>query len=160
MASRGELLEVTLTERGRPGGCATPSVEGLPAGWHLVDLEDVWVGAPPLPGRVAAADYRIALEGQVGADALASACAALLAAATLPRQRTKGDRTIDYDLRPLVLDLAAPADGVVVVRTLIHPEMGSGRPDEVVAALADAVGIPLAVQSIVRERLLLVEDLG
>ena len=63
MASRGELLEVTLTERWPAWRVREALVDGLPAGWHLVDLEDVWVGAPPLPGRVAAADYRIAIEG-------------------------------------------------------------------------------------------------
>ena len=34
---------------------------GLPEGWRLVDVYDVWLGAPALAGQVAAADYRITL---------------------------------------------------------------------------------------------------
>ncbi len=44
-------------------------------------------------------------------------------------------------------------------RTRFHPELGTGRPEEVVGALADLVGAPLAIEAIVRERLILAEDL-
>ena len=154
MASRGELLDVTLVERWPAWRIRETLVGRLPAGWRLVDLEDVWVGAPPLPGRVAAADYRIDLEGAVGPDELAAGCARLVAATTLPRSATKGDRTIDYDLRPCCSTSGRRRDGVIEVRTRIHPEYGSGRPDEVVAALARRRwGVPLAIRAIVRERL-------
>ena len=43
-------------------------------------------------------------------------------------------------------------------RTRFHPVLGTGRPEEVVAALGDAVGAPLVVTSIVRERLILAEE--
>jgi hypothetical protein len=44
-------------------------------------------------------------------------------------------------------------------RTRFHPELGTGRPEEVVAALGDRVGEVLQASSIVRDRLVLVEDL-
>lgn len=153
-------MEVTLTERWPIWRVRAAVADHLPAGWRLLDLEDVWVGAPALPGRIAAADYRIAFAGSVDPVRLAAACAALLAAPALPRSRPKGDRTIDYDLRPLLIDISAPGDAVLWVRTRIHPELGSGRPEEVVAALADAVGEALTIGSIERERLVLAEDLG
>ena len=45
------------------------------------------------------------------------------------------------------------------MRTRIHPELGTGRPDEVVAALGDAMGKPLAIAQTVRRRLLLADEL-
>jgi hypothetical protein len=46
------------------------------------------------------------------------------------------------------------------MRTLSHPSLGTGRPDEVVAALGDLAGIDLEVRMVVRERLVLAEELG
>ena len=68
-----------------------------------------------------------------------------------------------YDLRPLLAGIAILEGGPLVtirIRTRFHPELGSGRPDEVVLALADALGTPIAIGSIVRERLILAGDPG
>jgi hypothetical protein len=45
------------------------------------------------------------------------------------------------------------------MRTRIHPELGTGRPDEIVAAIADELGVELKIERIRRRRLLLVDDL-
>jgi hypothetical protein len=122
---------------------------------------DVWLGGPPLAGRVVAADYRIELEGAVDVEALARAAIELLAAGNVPREREKGERRVRYDLRPLLIDVRVE-DGeppIVRARTRFHPELGTGRPEEVVGALADRLESPLVMRSIVRERLLLDEDL-
>jgi radical SAM-linked protein len=135
----------------------------LPEGWRLVDVFDVWVGAPPLAGRVIGADYRIELAGDADAAAIAGAARVLLSAATLPRQRDKGDASVDYDLRPLLADLRVVEPGppvVLRIRGRIHPELGTGRPDDVVAALGDELGRPLEVRGIVRERLIVAGDPG
>jgi hypothetical protein len=47
----------------------------------------------------------------------------------------------------------------VRLRARIHPELGTGRPDEVIAALGDEAGVTLTVESLVRERLLLADEL-
>ena len=50
--------------RSCPRGAFAKRLSGcLPGGWRLVDLFDVWIGAPALAGQVAAADYRIELDG-------------------------------------------------------------------------------------------------
>jgi hypothetical protein len=62
----------------------------------------------------------------------------------------------------LLVDVGVAAAGppvVVRARTRFHPELGSGRPGEVVAALADAAGVALEIASIERERVLLKDDL-
>jgi hypothetical protein len=43
---------------------------------------------------------------------------------------------------------------------LFHPELGTGRPEEVVAALGERLGIGLVAGSIVRERVLLTDELA
>jgi hypothetical protein len=136
-------------------------VPHLPVGWRLVDLFDVWLAGPPVAGQVAAADYRIELEGSPDVVALRRAAADVLDADRLPRERAKGDRTVAYDLRPLLIDVSVEPSPppIVRTRTRFHPELGTGRPEEVLGALADRVGAPLAARSIVREGLVLAADL-
>jgi len=95
-------------------------------------------------------------------DALRAAANELLAAPRIPRQRPKGDDSVEYDLRPLLIDITIE-DGqpvAVITRTRFHPELGTGRPEEVVAALGDQAGLSLEIAAIVRDRLILAEDLG
>jgi hypothetical protein len=122
------------------------------------------LAGPPRAGRVVAPDYLVRLADDVEGDLvgrLADAAAALLAARRLERRRAKGGGLVTYDLRPLLLDVAVDGGPPTVVRarTRIHPELGSGRPDEVVAALGDFLGADVPVASIERERLWLADDL-
>lgn len=169
MASDGELLEVVLTERLPAWQVREALAPHLPEGWALVDLADVWLGGPALAGRVVAADYRVSLEGATSGtsapsgEAVAAAARTLLAARTLPRERAKGNGMVRYDLRPLLAGIALLESGppvVIRIRTRFHPELGTGRPDEVVLALAHELGTPIAIGSIARERLVLADDPG
>lgn len=162
MAAEGELIDIVLLERW-PRWRVRDALGGrTPAGWRVVDLIDVWLAGPALAGRVAAADYRIEIGTPVAAAGLARAAAELLATDHLPRERAKGGGTTIYDLRPLLIGLTVEPGTPVVVRarTRFHPELGTGRPEEVLAALGDRMGTPLEARSITRERLLLIEDLG
>jgi hypothetical protein len=155
-----ELADILLTEFVPTWQVREGLEEHLPDGWRLVDLHDVWLGSPALAGQVAAADYRIVVTGAEG-PALATAAAGLLTATELSRERLKGGSTVRYDLRPLlanvlVLDAGPPV--ALRARTRFHPVLGTGRPEEVVAALGEAVDTPLAVTSLVRERLILAEE--
>jgi radical SAM-linked protein len=165
VAGEAELIDLSLTER-LPTWHVREALDGrLPAGWSLVDLYDVWPAGPALPGRVVAADYRFELAGPIDSAAVAEAVRRTLEAQELPRERVKGGGTVRYDLRPLIADVSvipeAAGDSPVVVRarTRFDPELGTGRPDEVLAALCDAAGRPIEAKAIVRERLILVDDL-
>jgi len=161
IAAERELAEVFLTERVPIWRIREALIERIPAGWRLVDLFDVWAGGPPLAGRVIAAAYRIELEAGAEPDRLAEAARSLLASRELPRVRQKGDGSVAYDLRPLLLDVTVePGTGAVRVQTRIHPELGSGRPEEVVAALGDRLPQPLEVRAIVRERIIVSGEVG
>jgi hypothetical protein len=68
---------------------------------------------------------------------------------------------VAYDLRPLLIaiDVRPGPAASVRVRTRFHPELGTGRPDEVLAALSEAAGVAVEPVSIVRERLIVSDDL-
>ena len=161
VAAERELAEVFLAERVPIWRVREALTGRMPAGWRLVDLYDVWVGGPPLAGRVIAADYRIELEDGPEPDSLAEAARALLAARELPRVRQKGEGSVAYDLRPLLVDVSLDrVGGLIRARTRIHPELGTGRPEEVVAALGDRLGRALEVRAIVREGVILAGEGG
>jgi len=152
-----ELADIVLTEF-VPAWSIREGLEAhLPAGWRLVEVQDVWLGSPAVAGQVVAADYRIEVTG-ADATALAAAAARLLSASELPRERLKGGSTVRYDLRPLLADVTVADVGPPVVlraRTRFDPVLGTGRPEEVVAALGDAAGRPLLAGPLVRERVIL-----
>ncbi len=136
----------------------------LPAGLSLVDLHDVWVGAPSAPAGVVAADYRVHLAGPAR-WMVEGAVLALLGAATLPRERRREKKTTAYDLRPLILGIevrGSDVSGVTLAMRLRHAPDAVGRPEEVVAALgeppAPPLPVPLVVHSIVRERVVMAGD--
>lgn len=165
MAAERELADLVLAERLPAWQVRAAVTQSLPSSCDLVELTDVWLGAPPLAGAIVGADYRITLAGSLGgdpaADVMHEAVRALLAEPTLPRIRQKGGRDVAYDLRPLVgaLDVVPGPPTLLRVRALFDPERGSGRPEEVLAALSDRLARPIAAAAIVRERLLLAEDI-
>jgi radical SAM-linked protein len=154
MLAEHELADLVLAERmtlpdlrERLAGC-------LPRGYHVTDLFDVWVGEPALAPQIAAADYRLTLLG-VGPADVRGATERLLAAESLPRVRVKETRTIRYDLRPLVrrLEVRPVADtarerqesgeraALLWMRLRHSQEGGTGRAEEVVAALAEDLSL-------------------
>ena len=161
IAAERELADIVLTSFEPVWRVREALVDRLPAGWRLVDLYDVWLGAPALAGQIVAADYRIDL-GDADVGRVATAAEALLAADRLPRERIKGTSVVPYDLRPLLLDVRVLSSGpplLVRARTRFHPELGTGKPAEVVAALEDAAGLALVIVSVNRERLILAGEL-
>jgi len=157
---RRELFDVFLVERRPVSELLERLRAAAPAGHTIVDAWDVWLGEPALPGRLAAAEYRIELDRPPGWETLADAVGALLEARSLPRSRARGGATAGYDLRPFIDSIALEperSDSLCVTMT-IDPNRGAGRPEEVLAALGDAIGEPLRPLRVVRERLVLAGD--
>ena len=157
-----ELADIVLTRSLPAWQVREALLAQVPSGWRLLDLHDVWLGEPALAAQVAAADYRIEVEAPDVAK-IAAAAQALLVARELPRERLKGGSMVGYDLRPLLIDVFVAAAGpplLIRTRTRFDPVLGTGRPEEVVAALGAAAETPLVVSSMVRERLILAVDLG
>ena len=154
MLAEHELADLYLAERLTAPDLRARLEAGMPRGYSVVDLHDVWIGETALAPQLAAADYRMTLLN-VKQSLVEQAADRLMAAEKLPRERRKEARTIPYDLRPLVLGLrvepadpaALPPDATVAISAglwmrLRHTQdRGSGRAEEVVAALADLMGL-------------------
>jgi radical SAM-linked protein len=154
MLAEHELADLFLAERLTAPDLRDRLAAGMPSGYRVVDLHDVWMGAAALAPRLVAADYRMTLLNVEPAP-LESAVGRLMDEAELPRERRKESRTVCYDLRPLILNLAAcePAEAALAadgpgtpaaglrMRLRHSQNLGSGRPDEVVAALAAELGM-------------------
>ena len=172
IAGEREILDVVLSTR-------LPIVDvrglvraGLPPGVQLVDLHDIWVGAPSASAVVVSADYRVQVSG-VAPSALQLAAEALLAASSLPCERRREKKTQAFDLRPLIVSIAVTAAlppagaGSVGQMALLrarlrHRPDAVGRAEDLVAALTAPPAPPLdgdlRVLGVVRERLLTGDD--
>jgi hypothetical protein len=157
LTADAEPIDIFLGERRTAREVRSAVAAAAPADHPVVDLHDVWLGAPALAASVVAADYRLLVAGADERD-LADAAAAILDAGRLERSRVKGDHLVTYDLRPLVLDLGTEA-GWVWMRLRVDSVLGVGRPDEVVAALSEATPGRLAVVEGGRERLWLADEM-
>ncbi|HEX7498132.1 MAG TPA: TIGR03936 family radical SAM-associated protein [Candidatus Limnocylindrales bacterium] len=165
MLAERDLADLFLAERLTSPEMRRRLAAGMPSGYRVVDLHDVWIGAPALAPQLAAADYRVTLFNVKEAD-LAAAATKLMTAEELPRQRHREKRTISYDLRPLLLEIqvrapdpaliaeygAGPAgagvDAADLWLRLRHSQDGgSGRVEEVVAALAGELGMATRLPS-------------
>jgi radical SAM-linked protein len=147
-----DLADVVLAERWPLPRLRGALSAALPAGLEVVDLYDVWLHAPSITAVLNAMSYRATVSGVPAAD-LGLAAGTLLAADRLDRTRTKGaEQRQSYDLRPLILGLAANG-GVVRMALRTSSDGPSGRPDEVLLALGEAAGHPLELVELVRERL-------
>ena len=163
-SGEAELADLWLLERRPLWAVREGLADRLPAAHRWISAEDIWLGEPALAGRVSAADWRIEL-GRPAADRarIAEAARHLIAAPSLPRTRRKGATEKPYDLRLLLEDVAVDngstaASVVLRVRTRLHPELGAGRPEEVVAALAESLGVAIEIAALARVRLVLGDE--
>ena len=162
-----DVADVVLCERWPIARLRAGLEAGLPSGFEVVELYDVWLGAPSITAALDAVSTRATVRGATGPE-LIDAVRALLAAGRLERTRAKGsEQRIAYDLRPLILELevgeeprvgspvTAGAGETSVVRMLLRSSSDgpSGRPDEVLAALGEVAGHELELVEQVRERL-------
>jgi radical SAM-linked protein len=154
-----ELLDVVLAERWSLPRLRAALTGALPPGLEIVDLYDVWLGAPSITAALAAMSHRAILAGPDPVE-VSGAVATLLEADRLHRTRAKGtERSVQYDLRPLILELGAnprpEATKQTIVRTILRTSSDgpSGRPDEVFLALGEVIGRELELVELVRERL-------
>jgi hypothetical protein len=199
MLGEHELIDVGLTECWQAHEVRHALLDAIPSGHELVDMHDVWTGAPTLPSLVVAADYRASVtllpaaakravdkatsdegttdeattdeattdeattdEGEAG-GMLDAVVEAFLASVRVEIQREKSGGAVSVDIRPLVLRLqraASLGDGAfeLHMRLRLGGAGGVGRPEEIVAALADGLPGPLRIDELVRARILLADD--
>ncbi len=168
MLAEREIVDVVLSERLTVADLRGRLERDLPRGFGLVDLYDVWLHAPSVASQLVGATYRLELAGCADAPVrgtdISAGVAALLAAGRLDRERQKEKRVVAYDLRPLIegievecWDDTDPGTGTLRCVLRHSQDEGTGRPDEVVAALAEAIGAPIETVTSTRERLVLAD---
>jgi radical SAM-linked protein len=133
--SEAEVMDVVLTEPIAPSDMAARLAPALPAGIAIASITEVLLNAPALQAALRWAEYVVTVETDETREQVESKVQTFLAASSLMRER----RGKSYDLRPLVLSLtveAVLASSVqLVMQLLADANAGTGRPDEVLAAL-------------------------
>ena len=125
----------------------------LPPGMKVISIEEMALNAPALQVQLQAAEFEITVEGEETIGLLPERVAQFIAAPEVRRDR----RGKVYNLRPLVQALSiesAKTDRAAVIRSRLQAnEAGTGRPDELAAAL----GFDPAMVKIKRTKLLFLD---
>jgi radical SAM-linked protein len=106
----------------------------LPAGMKVVAITEMPYSAPALQIQLIATEFEITVEGAETIASLSERVAQFIAATEVMRER----RGKPYNLRPLVQLLTiepGQGDRVVIRSRLQATQAGTGRPDELAAAL-------------------------
>ncbi|GIW07230.1 MAG: hypothetical protein KatS3mg060_2035 [Dehalococcoidia bacterium] len=131
-----ELVDLGFSEDLAPEALLAALRPQLPPG---VEALDAWpAGGKALTRTITAADYTARFETDRSRADLEAAIADLLARDSLILERTRGDKTRTFDLRPLIvsLELTDWQEGEAeVTMRLVAENNRAGRPDDVLAAL-------------------------
>ena len=105
----------------------------LPAGMKVISIVEMVYNAPALQMQLIATEFEITVEGAETIGLLQERVAQFSNATEIMRER----RGKPYNLRPLVqtLTIEPEADRVVIRSRLQATQAGTGRPDELAAAL-------------------------
>ncbi len=132
-----ELADVWLVERMEPEQAKAQMMAKIAPGLTILQVEDVPLKEPALQMQTAVSTYTAALLDEVDTAVLQQRIADILASDSLTRERIRKRKRKEYDLRPLIIDLALveTVDGPVIQMKLALEQNKNGRPDEVLSAL-------------------------
>ncbi len=136
--SDAELMDVFLDRTMTPREFRELAAPQLPPAVTIARIEEAGMALPSLQAEVRSAEYEVDVTPAPGFDT-AAAIAAFLAAESVPWEHKRDNETRSYDIRAQVLDLSVTpggADPCVRLRMVLkNDNTGSGRPDQVTAAL-------------------------
>jgi radical SAM-linked protein len=149
--SDAELMDVFMAERIAPKTLISQISPQLPEGIAVLAAEEVGIALPALQADVRFAEYVVHVSSDrcdLGAEAgdwrleagtdVATAIERFLAAPSVPWEHRREDATKSYDIRAQVDEIALVArgsDGAELHMRLKNDSSGSGRPEQVAAAL-------------------------
>jgi radical SAM-linked protein len=133
--SEAEVMDVVLNEPLDPAEMARRTTPTLPAGIAITSIVEAPLNAPALQAALRWAKYVVTVGINETKEQVEARVQTLLAAPSLMRVR----RGKTYDLRPLILSLTVesvrPSSVGIAMQLSADADAGTGRPDEVVAAL-------------------------
>ncbi len=145
-----ELIDVWLEKPVAQEPFTKSLVPVLPEGLRIKQVQEVQAGAPAMQTQVVATEYRVVVDWDEPAEAVAARVGGILAETELPHQR-RGKR---YDLRPLIdrLQVEEVSGGKVVLHMQLSARPGAtARPE----AVLDTLGLGDAFARYRRTRLIL-----
>jgi radical SAM-linked protein len=152
VTGRDELLDIWLLESLDLEELLGRLRPVLPRGLEVLEATEVDVRAPSLQSQLRAASYRVAVTSPETVEAIDARVQALMALATIPRQRHHKGKWQTYDLRPFIQQVGVQpgeeGEQVLLMRLQASPQ-GAGRPDEVL----DVLGLTLAPHRLERTNL-------
>ncbi len=154
LVGRAEMLDIFLDQPLELQALANRIEVQLPSGLQLTSVSEVPHQSPSLPSQVVAAEYKAVVRSRDTAEEVSARISFLLASDSIPRTRERPGGARSYDLRPLIQELqlvGVDGDNVLIGMRLLAGPQGTGRPDEVLAAL----GLAEAVRRIERVALIL-----
>jgi radical SAM-linked protein len=141
VTSDGELADIFLEQATDPGSVASKLNSCLPEGIQVIDVSEVGVDGPSLQSQLRRAEYEVVLQSPcVSAADVNWRAAALLDARSIPTEYTRANKVKSYDLRPLILSIAAAdqAETTVIHMRLRAEQENTARADQVLLALGIA----------------------
>ena len=137
--SQAEIADVWLTEPVDPPRFLARLGLSMPPGITVTAAEEVELSAPSIQKLLADSSYEVEFLEPIDEDELRENVAAVLAAESLVRERSrrKSDKPQLVDLRPLVMELEVVprGRGVLLLMRLVQTASQTGRPDDVLMAL-------------------------
>lgn len=146
---RAELMEIYLRKRVSPRFFLDQIEPQLPTGMGISQIEEAAIGLPSLQAAVRRAEYRV--EANWGSDRadLELRVLSLMALGQLIIERSRPGGNKSVDLRALLdrVWVDAVESGRCVIGMLLRTDsQGSGRPEEVTAALG--LGEPISMERV------------
>lgn len=146
-----EVMDMVLSPALEIDRARQQLARALPPGIKLLSIEAVPLNAPALQVQLLSTEFEIVVDDAAAIAALPDRVCALWASTEVLRER----RGKAYNLRPLVqaLSIEPGPDRAVIRSSLQATEGGTGRPDELIAAL----GVDPATTQIKRIRLIFLD---
>lgn len=138
VTSEAELMDIFTAKQVSPHGFTAAVSQELPRGIEILQVYQIALTMPSLQSQVRDAEYSLEVETEEGQRDIEAAIASLLSAKHLPWQHHRDTGPRSYDLRALIDDLwlvGWQSGGCTIGMRLRCDSTGSGRPEQVVAAL-------------------------
>jgi len=138
ITSQAELMDIFCTRWVSPHFFTDAINQQLPPGIKILQVYAVAPVMPSLQSQVSFSEYEVEIETEKDKPEIESALASLLSAKQLPWHHERDTGTRSYDLRALIdeLQLIKWQKGACTIGMRLHCDnSGSGRPEQVVAAL-------------------------
>lgn len=138
ITSEAELMDIFLTKPASPHYFTATVSQQLPPGIQILQVYPVALTLPSLQSQMRYAEYEVTLETKKKKEEVESALTSLLALPHLPWQHQRDTGPRSYDLRALIDDLwlIDYQNGLCRLGMRLRCDSGgSGRPEQVIAAL-------------------------